>query len=60
MGAENGSLSDGPSDTERKDMSQIQGKQDPAILSRDNSRIMTFPGATLQVADDGLVRGRVR
>ena len=42
VGAENGSLSDGPSDTERKDMSQIQGKQDPAILSRDNPRIVTF------------------
>jgi hypothetical protein len=42
VGAENGSLSGGPSDTERIDMSQIQAKQDPAILSRGNSRIVTF------------------
>jgi hypothetical protein len=35
VGAENGSLSGGPSDTEGKYMSQIQAKQDPAILSPD-------------------------
>jgi hypothetical protein len=35
VGAENGSLSSGPSDTERKHMSQIHEKQDPALLSRD-------------------------
>jgi hypothetical protein len=40
--AENGSLSDGPSDTKTKHMSQIQAKQDPAILSRDNSPKLQF------------------
>jgi hypothetical protein len=41
VGAENGSP-DGPSDTKAKYMSQIQAKQDPAILSPDNSRIVSF------------------
>ena len=51
VGAENGSLSGGPSDTERKHMSQMQGKQDPAISSRDNSRNVTSrrQSRTLQV-----------